>query len=84
MPAREAGREAVLYDVSALEDGRICGTASEYPLPAIERCYAYAEVQGGFRVNDRESTFGEALADTVTFPFRLVGAAAASAGIGAH
>jgi hypothetical protein len=83
-PARAARREANLYDVSVLEDGRICGTASEYPLPAIERCYAYGEVAGGLRVSDRTSTLGEALADTATFPFRLVGAAASSAGIGGH
>lgn len=84
MPERGADRDISLFEVSVLEDTRICGLSSEYPLATLERCYAYADIADAFSVQDRHATLGEALADTVTFPFRLVGAAAASAGIGAH
>jgi len=84
MAGRRAARDVSLFEVSVLEDARICGVSSEYPLATLERCYAYADIADVFSVQDRHATLGEALADTATFPFRLVGAAAASAGIGAH
>lgn len=83
-PAWKSSAAVHMTDVSVLEDARICGSAGEFPLAHMERCYAFADIDGPLKVADRTHSLGDVLVDTATFPFRLVGAAAASAAMGAH
>lgn len=68
-------RTVFLSTVSVLEDGRICGEAHESPFGVAERCYSYTQVER-IEVRDRNTTFADALGDTLTAPFKVVGAAA--------
>jgi hypothetical protein len=81
-PMDRVWRPVHFSTVSVLEDDRICGQAAQIPLAVTERCYAYSNIEG-FEVRDRTVTLADAVSDTVTFPFRLVGAVTMATVMGA-